>query len=127
MRFSEFDTLTFDVVGTLIDFETGILDWFQPTLRRLGVSKTDEEVLTLPNGQRRPLTGTMQQIVDDVKRYEELGVRFIELTGIGAIDLQYTEVLAFNAAFDQHVDGPSDAMIDQELRRSEASVRFQVV
>ena len=46
MKFSDFDTLTFDVVGTLIDFETGILDWFRPTLKRYGVSKTDEEVLT---------------------------------------------------------------------------------
>jgi len=46
MKFSDFDTLTFDVVGTLIDFETGILDWFRPTLSRYGVSKTDEEVLT---------------------------------------------------------------------------------
>lgn len=46
MKFSDFDTLTFDVVGTLIDFETGILDWFRPTLGRHGVSKTDEEVLT---------------------------------------------------------------------------------
>jgi len=35
----------------------------------------DQQALTLPNGQRRPLTGTPQQIVDDIKRYEELGVR----------------------------------------------------
>ena len=46
MKFSDFDTLTFDVVGTLIDFETGILDWFRPTLARHGASKTDEEILT---------------------------------------------------------------------------------
>ena len=46
MKFSDFDTLTFDVVGTLIDFEAGILGWFRPTLGRYGVSKTDEEVLT---------------------------------------------------------------------------------
>jgi len=46
MKFSDFDTLTFDVVGTLIDFETGILDWFRPTLRRYGVTKTDGEILT---------------------------------------------------------------------------------
>ena len=45
MRFSDFNTLTFDVVGTLIDFETGILDWFRPVLGRHGVSKTDEEIL----------------------------------------------------------------------------------
>ena len=46
MKFSDFDTLTFDVVGTLIDFETGILDWFRTTLKRYGVPKTDEEILT---------------------------------------------------------------------------------
>jgi hypothetical protein len=34
MRLRDFNTLTFDVVGTLIDFETGILDWFRPALRR---------------------------------------------------------------------------------------------
>jgi putative hydrolase of the HAD superfamily len=46
IRLRDFDTLTFDVVGTLIDFETGILEWFRPTLRRHGVSKIDEEILT---------------------------------------------------------------------------------
>src|SRR3712207_1071696 len=46
MRLRDFDTLTFDVVGTLIDFETGILEWFRPALRRYGVAKTDEEILT---------------------------------------------------------------------------------
>jgi putative hydrolase of the HAD superfamily len=45
MKLRDFDTLTFDVVGTLIDFETGILDWFRPALGRHGVSKTDEEIL----------------------------------------------------------------------------------
>ena len=46
IRLRDFNTLTFDVVGTLIDFETGILDWFRPMLGRHGVSKTDEEILT---------------------------------------------------------------------------------
>ena len=46
IRLRGFNTLTFDVVGTLIDFETGILDWFRPVLGRHGVSKTDEEILT---------------------------------------------------------------------------------
>jgi putative hydrolase of the HAD superfamily len=45
VRFRDFDTLTFDVVGTLVDFEAGILAWFRPTLRAQGVSKTDEEIL----------------------------------------------------------------------------------
>ena len=41
----EFNTLTFDVVGTLIDFEKGILEWFRPTLTDRGVQRTDEEIL----------------------------------------------------------------------------------
>jgi probable F420-dependent oxidoreductase len=36
---------------------------------------TDQQALTLPNGQRRPLTGTPQQIADDIKSYHEVGVR----------------------------------------------------
>lgn len=38
-------TLTFDVVGTLIDFETGILEWFQPWLRARKRRVEDEEIL----------------------------------------------------------------------------------
>ncbi|MGE3537523.1 MAG: LLM class F420-dependent oxidoreductase [Candidatus Tectimicrobiota bacterium] len=36
---------------------------------------TDQQALTLPDGQRRSLTGTPQQIADDIKRYGDLGVR----------------------------------------------------
>ena len=45
-KFYEFNTLTFDVVGTLIDFELGILEWFRPMLTNKNVEKTDEEILT---------------------------------------------------------------------------------
>ncbi len=45
-KFSEFNTLTFDVVGTLIDFESGILEWFRPSLKNKNVEKSDEEILT---------------------------------------------------------------------------------
>jgi putative hydrolase of the HAD superfamily len=47
IRLRDFNTLTFDVVGTLIDFETGILDWFRPALRKSGVAKEDEEILAV--------------------------------------------------------------------------------
>lgn len=50
MKFGDFDMLTFDVVGPLIDFETGILDWFRPTLRRyedgFGATPRPEKVVT---------------------------------------------------------------------------------
>ena len=45
-KFNEFNTLTFDVVGTLIDFESGILEWFTPTLKTKNADKSDEEILT---------------------------------------------------------------------------------
>ena len=36
---------------------------------------TDQQAMTLPDGQRRPLTGTPPQIADDIKRYADVGVR----------------------------------------------------
>jgi putative hydrolase of the HAD superfamily len=45
-KLNEFNTLTFDVVGTLIDFESGILEWFRPMLVNKNVEKTDDEILT---------------------------------------------------------------------------------
>jgi putative hydrolase of the HAD superfamily len=38
-------TLTFDVVGTVIDFERGILEWWQPHLHAQGVERDDATVL----------------------------------------------------------------------------------
>ena len=75
MKFSDFDTLTFDVVGTLIDFEAGILGWFRPTLGRYGVSKTDEEILTTfaavedkyqRESPEKPFTGMLPLIYRDM-------------------------------------------------------------
>ena len=40
---------------------------------------TDAQALMLPDGQRRALTGTPQQIADDIKRYAEQGVRHLLL------------------------------------------------
>jgi probable F420-dependent oxidoreductase len=43
----------------------------------------DQEAKRLPNGGRRPLTGTAAQIAGDIKRYEEIGVRHMMLTVTG--------------------------------------------
>jgi putative hydrolase of the HAD superfamily len=45
-RLEDFSTLTFDVIGTLIDFERGILEWFRPTLAKRSMARADEEILT---------------------------------------------------------------------------------
>jgi alkanesulfonate monooxygenase SsuD/methylene tetrahydromethanopterin reductase-like flavin-dependent oxidoreductase (luciferase family) len=37
----------------------------------------DQEAERLSSGERRPLTGTPAQVADDIKRYEEVGVRHL--------------------------------------------------
>jgi len=51
----------------------------------------DQQAQTLPDGQRRPLTGTPQQIADDIKRYEELGVRHMMVNLQGETQAQTLE------------------------------------
>ena len=51
----------------------------------------DQQAQTLPDGQRRPLTGTPQQIADDIKRYEEVGVRHMMVNLQGETQAQTLE------------------------------------
>ena len=44
-KFASFSTLTFDVVGTLIDFEAGILGWFRPVIARKGYAQSMEDFI----------------------------------------------------------------------------------
>jgi 2-haloalkanoic acid dehalogenase type II len=45
MRFDDFRVLTFDCYGTLIDWETGILEVLRPWAARAEISATDAEIL----------------------------------------------------------------------------------
>ena len=45
MRLTDFDVLTFDMIGTLIDFEQGLLDFVRPRLLRARHQITDTEML----------------------------------------------------------------------------------
>jgi len=51
----------------------------------------DQQAQTLPNGERRSLTGTPQQIAGDIKRYEDLGVRHIMVNLQGDTQAQTLE------------------------------------
>ncbi|KAK9803042.1 hypothetical protein WJX73_000071 [Symbiochloris irregularis] len=42
---ASFRAMTFDIIGTLIDYETGVLDFFRPRLEAEGISPSDDEVL----------------------------------------------------------------------------------
>ncbi len=45
MKLADFDVLTFDMIGTLIDFETGVLEFARPRILRAKPSATDTEIL----------------------------------------------------------------------------------
>lgn len=45
MRLADFDVLTFDMIGTLIDFESGVLDFLRPRLLRAKHELSDTELL----------------------------------------------------------------------------------
>lgn len=47
MAFPSFRLLTFDCYGTLVDWETGIVEALRPLLARHGVERSDEEILAL--------------------------------------------------------------------------------
>lgn len=45
MTLTNFKILTFDVVGTLIDFEGGIVNYIQPLAASAGLSLDDEAIV----------------------------------------------------------------------------------
>ncbi|WP_439817712.1 HAD family hydrolase [Zavarzinia sp. CC-PAN008] len=45
MKLTQFKALTFDVIGTLINFEAGILKWLRPRIDAAGKTMTDQEIL----------------------------------------------------------------------------------
>src|SRR5215207_7454020 len=53
--FPAFDALTFDCYGTLIDWETGILDGLQPVLEAHGVERDGDELLEAYAGHEAEL------------------------------------------------------------------------
>lgn len=45
MKLTDFKILTFDVVGTLVDFETGIVEYIRPIAEKVGLKLDDEAIL----------------------------------------------------------------------------------
>lgn len=78
LDFSEFEVLTFDCYGTLIDWETGILRVLQPLFQRHRITVPDNELLEAyaaaesraECGRFMPYKEVLQQVVRD------LGTRF---------------------------------------------------
>lgn len=71
--FAKFEYLTFDCYGTLVDWETGILNALRPVLTAHGVETTDDAVLHLyadfearaERGEYKPYRLVLEQVVRD--------------------------------------------------------------
>ncbi|MBB5408296.1 2-haloalkanoic acid dehalogenase type II [Paraburkholderia sp. HC6.4b] len=67
MKLTDFDTLTFDCYGTLIDWESGIFEGLRPLLERARTPLTRDEVL-----EAHARHESSQQNFTPAKRYQEL-------------------------------------------------------
>ena len=72
-----------------------------------------------------PLNGNTEQTSEACK---EVGIRSIELAGVGTVDLQDTEgQIALAASRDQDVDRPLDPVIRQQLGRAGACFFLKMI
>ncbi|RZF29404.1 haloacid dehalogenase type II [Paraburkholderia sp. UYCP14C] len=67
MKLTDFDTLTFDCYGTLIDWESGIFEGLKPLLERAGTPLTRDQVL-----EAHARHESSQQSFTPAKRYQDL-------------------------------------------------------
>ncbi|WP_321946373.1 haloacid dehalogenase type II [Paraburkholderia sp. J10-1] len=67
MELTDFDTLTFDCYGTLIDWESGIFKGLEPLLERAGTPLTKDQVL-----EAHARHESSQQRYTPARRYQEL-------------------------------------------------------
>lgn len=67
MRLTDFDTLTFDCYGTLIDWESGMVEALKPLTGRVGRPLSRDEIL-----QAHARHESSQQLYTPAKRYQDL-------------------------------------------------------
>ncbi|YBV93871.1 HAD-IA family hydrolase (plasmid) [Phyllobacteriaceae bacterium JZ32] len=101
MSFKRFKVLTFDVVGTLIDFETGILDAFRSIGGPAAAKLTDDDIFAPYLAGREKFPGRSSQVMRDVYLYvaHELGLTATD----GAADAFQASVLQW-PAFDDSAE-----------------------
>jgi len=92
MNLSEFEALTFDCYGTLIDWERGIADALRPWLDRHGVDMDDEQILTLYSESEpkqeaatpgKPYPEILRAVLADIAETLDVGVTSSELEAFG--------------------------------------------
>jgi 2-haloacid dehalogenase len=117
--FSAFDALTFDCYGTLIDWETGILEGLAPVLARAGVERDGDTLLEVYAKHEAALEEgpylTYREVLSE------------SLRGVGA-DLGFTPTDAELAAFSGSVvDWPAFPDSAEALARLKERFRLGVI
>jgi 2-haloacid dehalogenase len=90
LDFSQFEWLSFDCYGTLIDWESGILGYLAPLLQSKGCALTDEQILNLYSdfepreqaGAYRSYRKVLAAVVRDFARELSFGVSDAEAAGL---------------------------------------------
>jgi 2-haloacid dehalogenase len=88
LNFDQFEVLTFDCYGTLVDWESGILDALKPVLSRHSITLTDDEILELYAEMESLSEGedyvTYRKILKDVM--QKISARFGFAPALTALD-----------------------------------------
>ncbi len=90
LDFAQFDWISFDCYGTLIDWESGILGCLQPLLQRKGHQLTGPQILSLysefeprqQSGDYRSYREVLTSVVHDFARELHFDVTEAEATGL---------------------------------------------
>jgi 2-haloacid dehalogenase len=91
LDFSQFDWISFDCYGTLIDWESGILGYLGPLLQRKGLTLPDAQILSLYSqfepreqaGNYRGYREVLAGVVNDFARELNFDVTPAEALGLG--------------------------------------------
>jgi putative hydrolase of the HAD superfamily len=86
-----YKVLTFDMVGTLIDFETGVLDYIRPVAKEAGLAVADPAILEAYGWAEEKL----HKAAPNVAFTEKLGRTYLELAGVLGLPSDETVVDGF--------------------------------
>ena len=120
MRLADFDSLTFDCYGTLIDWETGLAQAIGPWLDRRGLKKTHDEVL-----ETFAVCQSAQEDEPPTMLYSEVVARTLErMARAWGVQATPAEARAFGAAVG---DWPAFADSPAALRHLKRHYRLAVL
>lgn len=96
MKLSDFKALTFDVYGTLIDWESGMVEGLKPLTSKVTVALSRDDIL-----QAHASHESSQQAYTPAKRYSDLlPVVYRRLAEQWAVSVSWDECLAYGQSVD---------------------------